>query len=289
MQETSGEKSVEQEVYSIDLRDVVETKKEGLYDKIPRFLRRYLKKIVHIDLLNNLFIKAQGRRGIDFAEMLIEDFNASVTTTGLENVPKDGRVMIVGNHPLGGFDGVTLFWAVGQRRKDILIPANDFLMYLENMRENFLPINKVGSNSANVRNLEMAFRGDDAIIMFPAGICSRKQDGVICDLEWKKTFVTKARNNQRDVVPVYIYGQNSKRFYRLAKIRKFLKIKFNIEMMFLVDEAYMLKDKNIKMVFGKPIPYSVFDKRHNDREWAQKVKDHVYKIKDDPDVIFDGE
>ncbi|PID93291.1 MAG: glycerol acyltransferase [Bacteroidetes bacterium] len=279
----------EEQVYSIDLREVVEARSPGLYAKLPGFLKRYLRKIIHLDLLNNLFKRAGGRRGVAFSEMLLEDFRASVSASGLENIPREGRIIVVANHPLGGFDGLALFNVVGKRREDILVPANDFLMYLENMREYFLPVNKIGSNMANVRQLEKAFRGEEAIIMFPAGLCSRKRDGVVCDLEWKKTFVTRARSMQRDVIPVYIHGRNSKRFYRLAKIRKFFRIKFNIEMMFLVDEAYRLEDKNVKMVIGKPIPYASFDKRYSDREWAQRVKDHVYRLKENAEASFDQE
>lgn len=287
MQENSGNK-VDKYIHQLELRDVVDARSPGLYDKMPGLLKRYLRKITHIEELNRIFVKAQGKRGVEFTEVLLEEFSASVSAKGLENISKDKKIMVVANHPLGGFDGMALFNAVSQVRRDILIPANDFLMHLENLRDHFIPVNKLGSNTSNVRKMEEAFRSDNVVIMFPAGICSRKNDGVICDLEWKKTFITKAKNNKRDIVPVYIEGHNSKRFYRLAKIRKFFRIKFNIEMMFLVDEAYKLKDKNIKMIFGKPISYTVFHKKYKDVEWAQKVKDHVYKIRDDSDVIFDG-
>ncbi len=289
MQDNAGNTAVGGQVPQIDLKDVVNDKKEGLYEKLPGFLKRYLRKITHVDEINRLLRKAHGKDGLEFSKMLMEEFDVKVTATGTENIHQSKRIIIVGNHPLGGFDGMTLFYILRSMREDILIPANDFLMNLENLKPHFIPVNKIGSNSANVRRLEMAFRSDSAIQIFPAGICSRKSNGVICDLEWKKTFITKARSTQRDIVPVFISGQNSKRFYRLAQVRKFFRIGFNIEMMYLVDEAYRLKDKHIKMIFGKPIPYTTFDKRFRDVEWAQKVKDYVYTLPQNPEAVFSVE
>lgn len=289
MQDNAGNTAVGEQVPQIDLKDVVNDKKDGLYEKLPGFIKRYLRKITHVDEINRLLRKAHGKDGLEFSKMLMEEFDVEVTATGTENLRQSKRIIIAGNHPLGGFDGMTLFYMLRSIREDVLIPANDFLMHLENLKPHFIPVNKIGSNSANVRRLEMAFRSDSAIQMFPAGICSRKSNGVICDLEWKKTFITKARSTQRDIVPVFISGQNSKRFYRLAQVRKFFRIGFNIEMMYLVDEAYRLKDKHIKMIFGKPIPYTTFDKRFRDVEWAQKVKDYVYTLPQNPEAVFSVE
>jgi 1-acyl-sn-glycerol-3-phosphate acyltransferase len=106
------------------------------------------------------------------------------------------------------------------------------------------------------------------------------------DLEWKKTFLSKARKFNRDVVPVYIDGNNSKFFYNLARNRKRLGLKVNIEMLFLINEVYKQKSKTINIIFGKPIPITTFDKRFNDKVWAEKVKEHVYSLKENPDSVF---
>ncbi|MDD3960918.1 MAG: 1-acyl-sn-glycerol-3-phosphate acyltransferase [Bacteroidales bacterium] len=289
MQRTMNDKALdtsEIKVGYIDLREVVEEKSPGLYDKIPGFVIRYLRKIAHIDDINALMQRANGKVGLEFSTLLMEEFGVSVTTQGLENIPKEGRILFASNHPLGGFDGMALFHAVIPIRQNLIFQVNDFLMYLENMRRYFIPVNKLGSNASNVRRLEMAYRGDDTLLIFPAGLCSRKNKGEICDLEWKKTFVTKAKHTKRDIIPVFISGHNSRRFYRIARWRKFFGIRFNIEMMYLVDEAYRLKDKNIRIIFGKPIPWTVFDNRYRDVEWAQRVKNHVYRLEKNPNAEF---
>ncbi|MFT6747064.1 MAG: 1-acyl-sn-glycerol-3-phosphate acyltransferase [Glaciecola sp.] len=99
------------------------------------------------------------------------------------------------------------------------------------------------------------------------------------DLEWKKTFVTRSKKFDTPVIPVFVDGALSKRFYRLAKIRTFFGIKANIEMLYLVDEQYRQKNKTINIYFGEAIPPSVFDKSKKDKEWANWVKDIVYKLK----------
>jgi putative hemolysin len=114
--------------------------------------------------------------------------------------------------------------------------------------------------------------------MFPAGLCSRKTKGVVKDLEWKKTFIVKSVNTQRDIIPVHFEGENSKFFYRLANINKMLGIKFNIAMLYLADEMFKNTNKRFKVTFGKPIPWQTFDKSKSPSEWAQHVKELVYTL-----------
>ena len=129
--------------------------------------------------------------------------------------------------------------------------------------------------------VEAAFRSDDHIIMFPAGLCSRRRsDGVIRDLEWKKTFIVKSVQTQRDVVPIYFEGRNSDFFYSLANWCKRLGIKFNIAMLYLADEMYKNRHKTFRVVIGKPIPWQTFDRTKTPAEWAEQVKGIVYNLKD---------
>ena len=114
--------------------------------------------------------------------------------------------------------------------------------------------------------------------MFPAGLCSRKINGVIRDLPWKKTFISKSVETHRDVVPIHFSGQNSNFFYNLANVCKALGIKFNIAMLFLVDEMYKNVHKSFDVHIGKPIPWETFDKSRTPAQWAQYVQDIVYQL-----------
>lgn len=248
-------------------------------NKIPRFVLNWLKKFIHQDHLNG-FLK-QGWLGVEFAEQANVYYDAHVTVEGLENIPDEGRFTFAGNHPLGAIDALNVIAQVGRKFDGkIVIPANDLLMAIKPIAEYTVPVNKMGGQSADlVGMINDAFNSDRQVIIFPAGLCSRKIDGVVQDLPWKKTFITKSRMSQRDIVPVWFSGQNSRRFYRLDKLRNLLKLKLNIAMLTLPDELYKSQHRSYRLVFGKPIPWQTFTDKKRDVEWAAWVREKVYELK----------
>ena len=102
----------------------------------------------------------------------------------------------------------------------------------------------------------------------------------------EKTIISKAKRYRRDIIPTHIDGSNSNFFYNLAPYRKKLGIKANIEMFYLSNELFKQRDKTLTITFGKPISYTVFDKRYRDNHWAELLKQHVYKLKDNPEAEF---
>jgi putative hemolysin len=263
---------------TIHVEKVFRDKNPGLARWIPGFVFSILRRIIHEQEINEFLFTNKNRDGLDFVDAIIEGFGAIVKTEGEQNIPEQGRYIVASNHPLGGLDGVALMQVMGRVRNDIVFPVNDILTYLPNLQVLFIPINKHGSNTENVKIIHQTFESDKMILYFPAGLVSRKQKGIIKDLEWKKTFITKAKQYHRDILPVYIEGKNSSFFYSIASIRKKLGIKSNLEMLFLPDEMYRQKNKVIRIKIGKPIPFQIFDEKFNVNEWAEKVKAHVYKI-----------
>ncbi len=273
----------------IDVAKVIERKSPSLRKRLPWFIINYLRRIVHEDELNE-FLHLYGHlEGIPFIDAALKFMNTSVHVTGLENIPKTGKVIIASNHPLGGLDGLALMLTVSKKRNDLVFPVNDILMNVKNLEPLFIPINKHGSNTENIRIINDTFASDKVICYFPAGLVSRKKRGIIKDLQWHPTFVTKARRFKRDVIPTYISGRNTNFFYRLANLRKLLHIKTNIEMLYLVDEFHKQKNKTLSITFGKPVSYKVFDSRHTAYEWAARMRDFIYLLKDDPHLSFTGD
>lgn len=269
---------------TLDIEKVVRSK----FRRMPGFIIRYLKRILHEKDLNEALYRMKEYQGIDFATATVDWLGCKVEIKHSERIPQTGRCLLAANHPLGGLDGVALISEVGKIRRDIIFPVNDFLLALPNLRSVFIPINKVGRNAHNHEQLQDAFTSDNMLLYFPAGLVSRKLSRkVIADLAWKKTFITQAKQTCRDIIPVYIDGRNSRFFYNLARLRKQLGIKVNIEMAYLVDEMYKQCGKTITLVIGKPIPYGIFDKRYKDIEWAAKLREHVYKLKDNPNTDFE--
>ncbi len=269
-----------------NVRKVFHEKNEKLAKIIPGFVYRYLERVIHQDELNEFLYKNRNYYGLDFIARIMEFFEVDPVVKREERIPETGRYTIAANHPLGGLDGIALMHEVGKVRKDIIFPVNDILMNIPTMQELFIPINKHGSNAENIRIFNETFASDMLLLYFPAGLVSRKQKGKIKDLDWMKTFLTKSKRYKRDIIPVYIGGRNTNFFYNLANLRKKLKIKANIEMLYLVDEMVKLRDKNFDIIFGKPIPYTTFDRRFDDRKWAMMLKEHVYDLKLNPDAEF---
>ncbi|WP_165023767.1 1-acyl-sn-glycerol-3-phosphate acyltransferase [Dysgonomonas sp. ZJ279] len=269
-----------QEPMKLDLDKVLQSKAPKIYNKIPRFAINYLKRKVHVDELNEILTIYVDKQGVDFMESVVGYFNLTLDVDGLDSIPIDGRYIFVSNHPLGGLDGICLSAIIGKKYdKKIKYVVNDILYYIRNLQPIFLPINKHGTQAKQVaKETNEAFESDSQIITFPAGLCSRKQNGRIYDLEWKKNFIQKAIESKRDIVPVYFRGRNSNFFYRFANARKRLGIKFNIEMVLLPDEMFKNKNKTFSITFGQPIPYSTFDHSKSAQQWAEYVKETAYKL-----------
>lgn len=259
----------------IDIENILRTKATKLYKWLPRFAINWLKKKLHEDKINEAMWVLRDEQRLEFNRKALIFLNVKVITINKELIPTSGNITVASNHPLGGLDGMALIKAVGDVRDDVHFFVNDILKNLTNYGDVFIAVNKLGSSSAgNLRTMEEIFRLGGAVLIFPAGLVSRKIDGLIRDLSWKKSFVTQAIDHKRIVQPVFIEGENSKFFYNFALWRKRLGIKANLEMLFLPDEMFMAKERVIKIHFSKPFNYTLFDGSRSHKEWA----DYMYKF-----------
>lgn len=268
---------------TVDIDKILADKMGGKSKYVPAFLVSWLKHILHQDQVNEYLWDSRHLSGVDWLEECVRYLDMTLEVEGKENLPDkdDGKLYtFVSNHPLGGIDGVALGAVIGRHYDGkFRYLVNDILMNLPGLAPVCIPINKTGSQSRNFPAMvEAGFSSDNHMLMFPAGLCSRRINGEIKDLEWKKTFITKSIETQRDVVPIHFGGRNSNFFYTLANICKALGIKFNIAMLFLVDEMYKNVHKTFKVKIGKPIPWQTFDKSKTPKEWAQFVQDKVYEL-----------
>jgi len=266
-------------VVKIDIAQVL--KHKAPKTKVPKFLVNYLRKIIHEKEINIIFKENPGLKNLEFIEAAFKYLDVTTSIEGKENLPpKGGRYIFASNHPLGGLDGIATGYLIGKEYDGkVRFFSNDLMLFLHPMKEMFVPVNKVGIQSkGHAAMMQELYESDNHLVTYPAGMCSRKVNGKIVDLEWKKNFINKAVQYQRDVVPIYFEGRNSNFFYGLAIIRKFLGIKFNIEMMYLVDEMFKQKGNKFTIKIGKSIPWQTFDKSKTQTEWAQEVKDKVYKM-----------
>jgi len=264
----------------IDVKQVLANKAPKTAGKIPGFVINYLIRTIHQDELNDILFRYRDKQGTDFMESLLDYFDLKLETVHPENIPDDRRCIFASNHPLGGLDGICLSAILGKHYKGrFRCLVNDLLLYIPNLRSIFIPINKHGAQGKDYASLtEEAYASDNQILTFPAGLCSRKIDGKVQDVEWKKSFISKAVEYQRDVVPVFYEGRNSTFFYCIANIRRKLGIKMNYEMIYLPDEMFKLKHTTFRIHFGKPISWHTFNNSRRPQEWAQTVRESVYNL-----------
>lgn len=268
---------------TIDIDAILQSKMGNKARRVPRFIVNWLKRIVHQDEVNSFLWNAKDLQGTPWLQAGIDFLDNKIVVKGMENLPDDSdgkRYTFVSNHPLGGIDGIAIGSIIGKRYNDnFRYLVNDLLMNLPGLAPLCIPINKTGKQSRDFPAMvEAGFASDHHMVMFPAGLCSRKIKGEIHDLPWTKTFISKSVQTQRDVVPIHFSGQNSEKFYRIANICKALRLKFNFAMLFLADEMFKNRGKTFEVTIGKPIPWQTFDKSRKPKEWAQYVQDLVYKL-----------
>ena len=269
----------ENNILSVDVEKVIRGKSRKLAERLPRFVIEYIKRTIHQDEINRLLYKNREYTGVDFATHILQDLdvNYNVHFTGASRPIPGGRYIFVSNHPLGGLDGMILISYIGSSMGDVRFIVNDLLMYIKPLAPVFVPVNKYGRmRHDNTRLFQETFDSDAQVLYFPAGLCSRLIDGEITDLEWKKTFVTKAIESRRDIVPMFFSGENSRRFYRLANLRKRLGVKFNIETFLLPDEMFRKKGTSFDLYIGEPVPYTSLTGEHSHKEWCDIIRKYSY-------------
>ena len=266
-------------ILQINLDEIIKSKSSNLYRFLPKILINYLKKLIHQDEINEFLLKNKDKSGLDFVNAVNDFLDIKTEVYGFENVPSDGRFVFAANHPLGGLESMAMMKIIAQKYTKFNFIVNDLLMYLTPMKDIFVPVNKIGGQTREyIEKINTVYSSGQQILYFPAGLVSRKNKGIIRDPVWQKSFINNAIKSNRDIILIYIEGKNSKFFYNLARWRKKLKIKVNIEMLFLVNEMFKQRGQTIKLYFGKPISYTFFDKSKSYLEWAKYLQEQTYSL-----------
>lgn len=263
----------------VSIRDLFKEKNPKLAKMLPGFVYRLVSRLMHIDDINEIIEKYGNQQGMEFVHSVIKHFNIKEQIAGVENLPKEGRFIFASPHPLGGFDSMLIMSHVDKQYGRFKFLVNDVLMKLSPLSNLFLPLNKHGAlDRKAIAEIDKEYSGDSQILIFPSGYASRKIKGKVMDFEWKKHFVAKAIEYKRDIIPIHVSGRNSNFFYWLANARTFLGIKWNLEMFLLPDETFKHKNRTFTVTFGKPITWQTFDNSKKLDQWAEDVKQQVYKL-----------
>ena len=267
--------------YLLDVEKVLGPK---LMKKLPRFAVNFFKRRIHQDEINDCIMHAEHYKGAGFFDEALKYVDITFQIRGEENLDPDKKYLFAGNHPLGGPEALIIGSVFRRIYGDgFKVPVNHLLANLKPLNEFFVPVRVYGSNRNRELGEQIAdmFRSDYQVLVFPAGMCARKIKGKVTEMPWKKMFITQSRKFERDVVPIHISGFNSRRFFFFTKLSTFLKLKFNLGMIFLVDELFNKKGQEFVVTFGKPVPHTTFDKTKTDLQWAAEIKDQVEALSKD--------
>ena len=267
--------------YLLDVEKVLGPK---LMKKLPRFAVNFFKRRIHQDEINDCIMHAEHYKGAGFFDEALNYVGITFKIRGEENLDPGKKYLFAGSHPLGGPEALIIGSVFRRIYGDgFKVPVNHLLANLKPLNEFFVPVRVYGSNRNRELGEQIAdmFRSDYQVLVFPAGMCARKIKGKVTEMPWKKMFITQSRKFERDVVPIHISGFNSRRFFLFTKLSTFLKLKFNLGMIFLVDELFNKKGQEFVVTFGKPVPYTTFDKTKTDLQWAAEIKDQVEALSKD--------
>jgi 1-acyl-sn-glycerol-3-phosphate acyltransferase len=274
------------DLIQIDLEGIIRNKNPKLLKRIPSFILNWFKRFIHQDYINEILRKGHGNEGSEFIQIVFNELGVKTNSFGAENIPKTGGCIIAANHPLGGMDGMAMMLEVSKVRQDFLFLANDILLLVTPLKKHFLPVNRVGnSDRKSLSLIADAYNSGAAILIFPSGFVSRKIDGKVQDLPFQKSVIKKSLEHQLPIVPAFISGQNSKRFYRISQIRKIFKININFEMFTLPDEMFKQRGKTIDITFGKVLSSDSF-KGHTHVSSAENLRKLIYQLAENPNATF---
>jgi putative hemolysin len=263
----------------INLEESIRASNSSFLKKLPRFSIRILKWIIRQDKLNKTLTKFGHLEGLAFLEAMLKEMNVTVEIHGKENLPENGRCFFAANHPFGILDGLILTHIVASKYGNLTAIANDAFMLIPQLKPFITEVNVYGSSSKErIRVLNEMYASDLPITHFPAGEVSRIYNNDIQDARWQKSFIKKAIENKRDIVPIRFAGKNSNLFYTIFKMRRTIGLDMNIELVLLPREFFRMHDKTIHVYIGKPISYQHFTAEHSHEEWAQGIRAEVYDL-----------
>jgi putative hemolysin len=270
---------------------VLRSSSNPLLRRLPRWVIRPIAQLLYEKEFNESLHQCTDLYGFDWVNGMLRSFNIAVVATNEHNIKRCGRAVFVPNHTIGGLDGMAVLSVIGRYHAGAKSLSSDFLMAIPNVASFIIPVSTSGSKSRDfVAKVDALYASDEQVLCFAAGQVSQLTEGKIADLPWSKSFVMKAIQYERSVVPVHISTCNRPSFYRHQKLRRTVKrlTGLSIERFFILREQHHQRNNTIHLNFGRPIPYTVFDQRGSADAWAQAVRAHVYRMGPDTDPPFEG-
>ena len=245
----------------------------------------------------SLIKRAEGyekevREGRDFWEVMVDRYGLSLDVIGgsFDNIPKDGPLVLVANHPYGILDGMMMGHILSSIRGDFRILANSVFRRAEELNKIILPISFDDTKEAVKQNLEarkeaLRYLNDGgAIGVFPGGTVSTaaKPFAQPLDPSWRSFTARMVSKSKATVVPIYFDGHTSRVFQVASHLHNTLRLGL------LIKEFKKRVDTPVRVVIGDPIPREEIDARSKDaRQMMEFLRESTYKLSPHPFKSFD--
>jgi putative hemolysin len=266
---------------TISIREIILSKRPSFLSSFPSFIRNILfyliEKIIHQKEMNGFIQAHSDKLNISFIDEVLEylDVSFQVSAKDRSKIPSEGKFIISANHPLGGLDGLILLKMIFEIRPDVKIVVNDILMWLDNLKDLFIPFDVTNGKlkRENIDLIGKSLNNGEAVLLFPSGEVSRFSLKGIKDIKWNKGAIFFAEKYNAPVLPVYVHGRNSLLFYFLSAINK------RLSSFLLPHELFNKKSKIVTIKVGDYIPASSFSSNIYKKKYQiDLLRKHVYLL-----------
>ncbi|MGO2076418.1 MAG: GNAT family N-acyltransferase, partial [Pseudoalteromonas sp.] len=216
-------------------------------------------------------------QGIEFVEQVLEelDFNTRYQPKQIENIPSEGKLVIVANHPIGSLDALALIKVLSSARQDLKVVANRMLMSVTPMHSLLLPVDNLSGSSKKqeLANIHQHLKNEGTLLIFPAGEVSRLSPTGIKDCKWNSGFLRIAKKANCPILPIFIKAKNSSLFYGTSMIYK------PLASLLLVKEMFKQRQKSLEFEIGASIPpESYLINNLKDKEVVNLIRKQLYRL-----------
>lgn len=225
--------------------------------------------------------------GADFWEVMVRRYGLKLDVIGgaLRNIPSEGPLVVISNHPFGILDGLMLGHILSQTRGDFRILAHQVFRKAEDLNRIILPISFDETKEAVKLNLEtrktaLRYLADGGCIgIFPGGTVSTSNRplGRPMDPGWRTFTAKMIAKSGAVVVPVYFHGANSRRFQLASHLH------YTLRMALLINEFKTRVGGSVPVVVGEPLPSEEIQSRARDpRGMMDYLRAETYRLSPEP-------
>ena len=250
-------------------------------------LRPLLYRILDYDKARRMADAIEPMPGLEALDHISDLLKLKVTVSGIERVPRAGRLVAVCNHPTGIADGIAVFDALKPLRPDICFYANsDAHRVSPRFHEVLIPVEWVEAKRTRERTrltlalTREALEAERCLVIFPAGrLARRSSDGLLSDPPWAATAVSLARRHETPVLPIHVSGPWSTLFHFFNRFSPELRD------ITLFHELLNKEGREFALTIGPVIPPDAL--AGEPAEVVERLKSYVERrLARDPDEAF---